>query len=174
MANFFIVHVNGQIGVGVFQASGFEVLRCNGELWQEFNPESFWGWFIDKAGLDIDAGHGFVIASDQESFSIPATIQITTNLDLSQEAVQQALGCFVRSAENLHLMTYPEGFRMTERTPAPLTQQTPQSQQTSQTTQAPQVQSAPQNNSSNQYGALLRYCWRKMEEYRKSWHTPLS
>ncbi|WP_104753539.1 hypothetical protein [Helicobacter salomonis] len=165
MANFLIVHVNGQIGVGVFQASGFEVLRCNGELWQEFEPESFWEWFIDKAGLDIDAEHGFVIASDQESLTIPATIQITTNLDLSQEAVQQALGCFVRSVENLPLMTYPEGFQIVERTSI---QQTPQSQQIPQTTQAPQVQSAPQNNSSNQYGALLRYCWRKMEEYRKS------
>ncbi|WP_104695329.1 hypothetical protein [Helicobacter salomonis] len=165
MANFLIVHVNGQIGAGVFQPSGFEVLRCNGELWQGFKPESFWEWFIDKAGLDIDAGHGFVIASDQESFSIPATIQITTNLDLSQEAVQQALEHFVRHAENLHLMTYPEGFQIVERTPI---QQTPQSQQIPQTTQAPQVQSAPQNNSSSQYGALLRYCWRKMEEYRKS------
>ncbi|WP_267891056.1 hypothetical protein [Helicobacter felis] len=42
MANFFIVHVNGQIGAGVFQPSGFEVLRCNRELWQEFDSESFW------------------------------------------------------------------------------------------------------------------------------------
>ncbi|WP_267891097.1 hypothetical protein [Helicobacter felis] len=42
MANFFIVHVNGQIGAGVFQPSGFEVLRCNRELWQEFDSERFW------------------------------------------------------------------------------------------------------------------------------------
>ncbi|WP_104758162.1 hypothetical protein [Helicobacter salomonis] len=168
MANFFIVHVDGQIGVGVFQASGFEVLRCNGELWQGFNPESFWEWFIDKAGLDIDAGHGFVVLSDQESLTIPAEIRIASSLDLTQEAMQQALERFGGSAENLGLVTYPEGFQITERTQAPLTQQTPQSQQTSQTTQAPQVQSAPQNNSSSQYGALLRYCWRKMEEYRKN------
>ncbi|WP_104753609.1 hypothetical protein [Helicobacter salomonis] len=165
MANFFIVHVNGQIGVGVFQPGGFEVLRCDGELWQEFDSESFWEWFIDKAGLDTNATHGFVIASDQESLTIPAEIRVASSLDLTQEAMQQALGYFVRHAENLHLMTYPEGFQIVERTPI---QQTPQSQQIPQTTQAPQVQSAPQNNSSNQYGALLRYCWRKMEEYRKN------
>ncbi|WP_104753267.1 hypothetical protein [Helicobacter salomonis] len=155
MANFLIVHVNGQIGVGVFQPGGFEVLRCNGELWQEFEPESFWEWFIDKAGLDIDAEHGFVIASDQESLTIPATIQITTNLDLSQEAVQQALGCFVRSVENLHLMTYPEGFRMTERTPAPQDQQPPQTSVSQNT--LPDLETC---------GPILTICRLKMEEYK--------
>ncbi|WP_162982931.1 hypothetical protein [Helicobacter sp. L8] len=100
MANFLMVHVNGQIGVGEFKPSGFEVLRCNGELWQEFDSESFWEWLIDKAGLDISAEHGFVIFSDQENFTIATEIRIASSLDLTQEAVQQALGCFGRGVKS--------------------------------------------------------------------------
>ncbi|WP_104732596.1 hypothetical protein [Helicobacter salomonis] len=155
MANFLIVHVNGQIGVGVFQASGFEVLRCNGELWQGFEPESFWGWFIDKAGLDMSVGHGFVIASDQESLTIPAEIRIASSLDLTQEAMQQALERFGGSVENLHLMTYPEGFRMTERTPTPQNQQPPQTSVSQNT--LPDLETC---------GPILTICRLKMEEYK--------
>ncbi|WP_120945588.1 hypothetical protein [Helicobacter labacensis] len=156
MANFLIVHVNGQIGVGEFKPSGFEVLRFDGELWQEFDSESFWEWFMDKAEPDLSAEHGFVIVSDQENFTIATEIRIATSLDLSQEAVQQALGYFVRSAENLNLMTYPEGLQIAEGTQISQNQQTPQT-------------SVPQNNlsDSEQCGPILRLCEREMEKYRK-------
>ncbi|GMB92714.1 hypothetical protein NHP200010_04250 [Helicobacter bizzozeronii] len=158
MADFLIVYVDGQIGVGEFKLSGFEVLKCNGELWQEFNPESFWEWFMDKTGLDLGVGHGFVIFSDQEDFTIPAEIRIATSLDLRQEVVQQALVCFGRSVENLNVIAYPNGFQIAEGMLSPQNQQTPQ------------TQDIPQNKLSNNFetcGPILRLCQIMAEEYQK-------
>ncbi|WP_163555141.1 hypothetical protein [Helicobacter suis] len=155
MANFLIAHVAQQIGVGEFKPSGFEVLKCNGELWQESNPENFWEWLIDKIALDISAAHGFIIFSDQEQFEIPAKIHIAKSLDLTQEDIQRALGYFDEGVANLNLITYPEGFKAIEKI---------QIQQSQQNIQAPNTS---QNNHPRSGGPILRFCRRKLEEEKR-------
>ncbi|WP_120945075.1 MULTISPECIES: hypothetical protein [Helicobacter] len=107
MANLLIVCENARIAAGVFNPEGFEALSRHDSLWQDFKPY-FWEWLAEKARLELEKAHAFVILSDQ-ALEVPSHLAIAPRFDLKLEELNQALAYFFAKAipASLQLHTHP-------------------------------------------------------------------
>ncbi|WP_104706396.1 hypothetical protein [Helicobacter bizzozeronii] len=104
MAGFLIVYENHKIGAGEFKPEGFEALTRHNSLWQDFKPY-FWEWLAEKARLEPNQAHAFVILSDQ-TLEIPSHLSIAPHFDLKLEGLNQALAYFFARTIPAHLQLH--------------------------------------------------------------------